>query len=303
MSSPSCSHLVPGTGSDDLGPTWDVAGYPRMSQDIIPGRCARKLIHAIASPYLLMSIYKKHMIFLLRFLMSNIISVWLKALLIIVRRTRPLDIHFWWQKKLNSSPHNQGMLTSGTQTIHHNTRKNIVKCIAKLSILLLWTPSQRHLKETHQGGVQGWWWDRANKQNRLTEHPRAMWMLGWSPHKSASLYPRPMKLDGGYTGFTLSSVRPSVRLSVCRRHSFRSISQVCFGISNFICMLTVVIGRSLLIFSDVTFKMAAWQPYWIFCFQTLTLIWLWISTPNFSGTILIYIARSLQCAKLCFQKS
>ena len=70
---------------------------------------------------------------------------------------------------------------------------------------------------------------------------------------------------GGYTGFTLS-VCPSVRLSVCRRHGFWSISQVCFGISisNFICMLMVAIGRSLLIFSDVAFKMAAWRPYWIF---------------------------------------
>ena len=85
------------------------------------------------------------------------------------------------------------------------------------------------------------------------------------------LYPRPTKLEGGYTGFTLSvrlSVCPSVRPSVCRRHGFRSISQVCFGISisNFICMLTVAIGSSLLIFSDVTFKMAAWRPYWIFWF-------------------------------------
>ena len=82
------------------------------------------------------------------------------------------------------------------------------------------------------------------------------------------LYPRPTKLEGGYTGFTLS-VRPSVRPSVCRRHGFRSISQVCFGISisNFICMLMVAIGRSLLIFSIVTFKMAAWRPYWIFWFQ------------------------------------
>ena len=87
----------------------------------------------------------------------------------------------------------------------------------------------------------------------------------------ASLYPRPTKLEGGYTGFTLSvcpSVRLSVRPSVCRRHGFRSISQVCFGISisNFIYMLMVAIGRSLLIFSDVTFKMAAWRPYWIFWF-------------------------------------
>ena len=95
-----------------------------------------------------------------------------------------------------------------------------------------------------------------------------MILLPWSEEY---LYPRPTKLEGGYTGFTLSvrlSVRPSVRRSVCRRHGFRSISQVCFriSISNFICMLMVAIGRRLLIFSNVTFKMAAWRPYWIFWF-------------------------------------
>ena len=93
---------------------------------------------------------------------------------------------------------------------------------------------------------------------------RTCWSLYF---KRLYLYPRPTKLEGGYTGFTFS-VRLSVRPSVCRRHGFRSISQVCFGISisNFICMLMVAIGRSLLIFSDVTFKMAAWWPYCIFWF-------------------------------------
>ena len=73
---------------------------------------------------------------------------------------------------------------------------------------------------------------------------------------------------GGILDSPCPSVCPSVRPSVCRRHGFRSISQVCFGISisNFICMLMVAIGRSLLIFSDITFKMAAWRPYWIFWF-------------------------------------
>ena len=100
--------------------------------------------------------------------------------------------------------------------------------------------------------------------------------------------------------------------------------------------------RSILIFSNVNFKMAARQPYWnfwfpdsnfslalnincklkwhnslyicveaywfsvtslskwppgghigFFCFQTLTLVWLWISTPNLSGTILLYMCRSI----------
>ena len=55
---------------------------------------------------------------------------------------------------------------------------------------------------------------------------------------------------------------------LCRWHGFWSVSQICFGISisNFICMLMLVIVRSLLTFSNVTFKMAAWWPYWIFSF-------------------------------------
>ena len=69
------------------------------------------------------------------------------------------------------------------------------------------------------------------------------------------LYPRPTKLELGYTGFTLS-VRPSVRLSV---DDMVSGVEVCFviSISNFISMLMVVIGKSLLIFSDISLKMAA----------------------------------------------
>ena len=89
------------------------------------------------------------------------------------------------------------------------------------------------------------------------------------------LYPRPTKLEGEGGGILDSpcpsarpSVCPSVRPSVCRRRGYRSISQVSFGISisNFICILMVAIGRNLLIFNDITIKMAAWRPYWIFWF-------------------------------------
>ena len=74
---------------------------------------------------------------------------------------------------------------------------------------------------------------------------------------------------GGHIRFSVSGL--------CRWHGFQSVSQVCFGISisNFIYMLMVVIGRSLLIFSDVAFKMAAWWPYWIF----------WFPDSNFSLTL------------------
>ena len=72
------------------------------------------------------------------------------------------------------------------------------------------------------------------------------------------------------------------------------LSQVCFRVSilNFICILMVVIGKSILIFSDFTSKMAAWRPFCIFGFQTLTFVWLWKSTPNYSGTVLMYMDRT-----------
>ena len=73
---------------------------------------------------------------------------------------------------------------------------------------------------------------------------------------------------GGILESPCPSVCLSVCPSVCRWHCFWSVTRVCFGISiwNFICMLLVAMGRSLLIFSNVTFKMAAWQPSWIFRF-------------------------------------
>ena len=75
--------------------------------------------------------------------------------------------------------------------------------------------------------------------------------------------PRPTKL----VVYWINLVRPSVCPSVCR-HGFRSVTHIFCGnpISNFIWLLSVAMGKSLLIFSDVTFKMAAWQPYLIFRF-------------------------------------
>ena len=94
---------------------------------------------------------------------------------------------------------------------------------------------------------------------------------------SKVIIPPPNRVGGGGGGgggvywnhLVHPSVLPSVHpSSVCRRHGFQSVTQVCFGlsISNFICMLFVAMGRSQCIFSDVTFKMAAWQPYWMFWF-------------------------------------
>ena len=49
---------------------------------------------------------------------------------------------------------------------------------------------------------------------------------------------------------------------------FRTLTLVWLWIStaNLSDTILIYMGRSLLIFSDVTFKMAAWRPYWIFWF-------------------------------------
>ena len=118
----------------------------------------------------------------------------------------------------------------------------------------------------------------------------------WSDVKSehfSIIIPPPNEVGGGV--YWIHFVRPSVRPSVCRWHGFRSISQVSFGISisNFISMLMVALGRSLLIFSDVTFKMAAWRPYWIFWFPDSNFTLALNININFSGTIHMYMGGSL----------
>ena len=109
-------------------------------------------------------------------------------------------------------------------------------------------------------------------------------------------------------GVILESPWPSVCLSVCpsvcRRHDFRSVTKVFFGISisNFICMLFVAIGRSLLIFSDVNIKMAAWWPYWIFRFPDSNFSLALKSSPNFTGTSLVCMERSLLISAMSLLK-
>ena len=58
-------------------------------------------------------------------------------------------------------------------------------------------------------------------------------------------------------------------------------------------MLMVVIGKSLWIFSDTTFKMAAWWPYWMFWFLDSNFSLAVNINSKFSGTMLMYMGRSL----------
>ena len=122
----------------------------------------------------------------------------------------------------------------------------------------------------------------------------------------------------GIIGFTLSVCLP-ICPSIWRWHRFRSPTWVYLGIliANFTCILFEVMVRSLfdyLIFSDVAngrllailvlfvsnlwekpidfdvrFKMAIPD----FLLSGLTLVWLWISTPNFSTTLLASMGRNL----------
>ena len=80
----------------------------------------------------------------------------------------------------------------------------------------------------------------------------------------------------------------SICTSVWRWHGLRSLSQVCFGkFSNCMCMLIVVIGRRLLIFSHITFKVTTWQPYWVFWF------------PNSNFSLALDVNSKLQKRNTC----
>ena len=137
----------------------------------------------------------------------------------------------------------------------------------------VWIKPRSHLADLTADLSRPWWSGEVLWSRREVGKERGWALKG--PESSVNLVEVSPTVSDCYTpaqrswrGGILDSPCPSVRPSVCRRHGFRSISQVCFGISisNFICMLMVAIGKSLLIFSDVTFEMAAWRPYWIFWF-------------------------------------
>ena len=67
---------------------------------------------------------KKHMISLSRYLMSNDNLVWLKALLIIVRRSQPLKYIFWWQRSWILLPIIRKCSYMVPTHNQHNTRDN-----------------------------------------------------------------------------------------------------------------------------------------------------------------------------------
>ena len=103
------------------------------------------------------------------------------------------------------------------------------------------------------------WWDTG------LFSPFSLGLLHWH-WGSHMIIPPPNEVGGGV--YWNHHVCLFVCPSVCRRHGFRSVTQVCFWISiwNFIYILLVAMGRSLLVFSNVTFKMAAWRPSWNFQF-------------------------------------
>ena len=71
-------------------------------------------------------------------------------------------------------------------------------------------------------------------------------------------------------------------------HGFRSVTQVCFGISYACCLYK---WAKAYWFSPMS--LSKWIYIGVFSFRTLPLVWLWISSPSFSSTLLVYMERSL----------
>ena len=108
-----------------------------------------------------------------------------------------------------------------------------------------------------------------------------------------------MHVDGGHRqkpiDFQWGQIQNGRLVAIFDFFGFQTLTLVWLWIStpNLRGTILMYMCRSLLIFSNVNFKMAARQPYWNLGFRTLTLVWIWISTANLSGTILIYMGRSL----------
>ena len=71
--------------------------------------------------------------------------------------------------------------------------------------------------------------------------------------------------DYWFSAMLISKWPPGSHIGI---FGFRTLTLVWIWIStaNLSGTILIYMGRSLLIFSDVTFKMAAWRPYWIFLF-------------------------------------
>ena len=104
-----------------------------------------------------------------------------------------------------------------------------------------------------------------------------------------------MHVDGGHRqkpiDFQRGHFQNSRLVAILDFLVFYTLTLVWFWIStpNLSGTILMYMCRSLLIFSNVNFKMAARQPYWNFWFPDSNFSLVWISTANLSGTILIYI--------------
>ena len=98
------------------------------------------------------------------------------------------------------------------------------------------------------------WFPNSNFSLALNMNSKLQWPNTCVYEYEPIDFPSPHFLNGCLVAILDFSVS-----GLCRRHGFSSMTQVCFGISvsNFMRMSFVAVGRSLMIFSYVAFKMAA----------------------------------------------
>ena len=114
------------------------------------------------------------------------------------------------------------------------------------------------------------WWEWGIEQTgkcypRYGQLEEVLWLM-W-----CSSYVRPIDLKSSiilspiFQNGHLAAILDFAVSGLCSWHGFCRVTRVCFGIStsNFMWILFVAMSKILLIFRDITFKMAAWQPYWI----------------------------------------
>ena len=88
----------------------------------------------------------------------------------------------------------------------------------------------------------------------------------------------------------LTSILDFAVYGICRWHGFWSVTWVCFGIFDLTLHMHVVCGHGPkpIDFQRCHFQNGRLAAILDFSVSRLTSVWLWISSPNFIGTLLMY---------------
>ena len=134
----------------------------------------------------------------------------------ISKRLQHISLFAWYSDPMSAGPMHGSvvLLAAPLVAFLSNKTQSVMACHKFVSFIIIVLMLYQHTLFTFRWKVPDWYyisWTEAHLRNEIVVLNTSL------TYRQFSLYPRPTKLEGGYTGFTLSvrlSVCPSVRLSV-----------------------------------------------------------------------------------------